>query len=53
MMIWNTPASAIPRNLAISGCTAVESLMAAAMASAWRLVISSASRRTAGLMAAR
>ena len=53
MMISNTPASAIPCNLAISGGTAVESLMAAAMTSAWRAIVSSASRRTAGLMAAR
>ena len=53
MMIWNTPASAIPCSLAISGGTAVVSLMAAARAAAWRSVNSSASRWTVGLMAAR
>jgi len=53
MMIWNTAASAIPCSLAISGGTAVVSLMAPARTAAWRPVSSSNSRRTAGLMAAR
>ena len=53
MMIWNTPARATPCSLAIPGATAVLSLMAAARAVASRSVSSSASRRTAGLMAAR
>ncbi len=53
MMIWNTPASAIPRSFAISGAAASVSAMAAARALAWRSDISSASRWTVGLIAAR
>jgi hypothetical protein len=53
MMIWNTPASAIPSSLATSGETAVVSLIASARVAAWRSASSSASRWTAGLMAAR
>jgi hypothetical protein len=53
MMIWNTPASAIPCSLATPGGTAVVSLMALVRAVAWRSINSSASRWTAGLMAAR
>ena len=53
MMISNTPASAIPCSLAISGRTAVVSLMTAARARAWRSINSSASRWTVGLIAAR
>jgi hypothetical protein len=34
MMIWNTPASAIPCSVAISGGTALVSLMALAIATA-------------------
>jgi hypothetical protein len=48
MMIWKTPASAIPRSLAISGATASVS----ARAVAWRSDISRASRWTIGLIAA-
>jgi hypothetical protein len=44
MMIWNTPASAIPCSLATSGGTAVVSLMALARAAAWRSASSSTSR---------
>jgi hypothetical protein len=51
MTIWNTPASAIPCSLAISGATVVVSLMA--RAAAGRPVSSGASRCTVGLMAAR
>jgi len=53
MMIWNTPAIAIPCSLATSGGTAVVSLKTPARAVAWRSINSSASRWTAGLMAAR
>ena len=53
MMIWNTPASAIPCSLATAGGTGVVSLMTSASAEAWRSASSSTSRWTAGLMAAR
>ena len=52
-MIWNTPASAIPRSLAISGATASVSAMAVATALACRSDASSESRWTVGLIAAR
>ena len=53
MMIWKTPASAIPRSRAISGATVSVSARAVARAVAWRSDSSRASRWTVGLMAAR